>query len=275
VPYEGPEVAVSYNKTNMYAVDAHVAEIYDQVETHTEDVTLIRTLIGEPRKLRIQEPFCGTGRILIPLALDGHDLVGVDQAKAMLDRARAKVERLLEDVQRRITLVEADVTSAEWPRDFDLVVLGGNCFYELATPGEQKGCIASAAASLNAVGYVYVDNNHMEGDLDESWRKLGVTHGAFPTGTCSDGARVETTNETVWYDAPRRLVRFRRSTRVKLTDGATIGKEYVQQKHPVSATEVRMWLEAQGFTVERTFGDRDGNPFTMDSGRAIFWARKG
>ena len=265
---------MSYNETNMYDVEPHVAEIYDQVETYADDVELIRGLIGERGPLRILEPFCGTGRILIPLALDGHEIVGLDQAREMLDRARMKIEPAPEEVRRRVTLTEADVTSAEWPRGFDLVVLGGNCFYELATPGEQEGCIASAAASLNAGGYVYVDNNHMEGNLDEPWREPGVTRGAFPTGTCSDGTRVESTNETVWYDAPRRLVRFRRSTQVTLPHGTSIEKEYVQQKHPVSAAEVRTWLEAHGFVVERTYADRAGNPYSEESGRAIFWARK-
>ncbi|MCC7352765.1 MAG: class I SAM-dependent methyltransferase [Anaerolineae bacterium] len=257
----------------MYDVDPHVAEIYDQVETYTNDVELIRNLIGGRGLLRILEPFCGTGRILIPLACDGHEMVGLDQARGMLARAREKIGRLPAEVQRRITLAEADVLRDEWPRRFDLVVLGGNCFYELATPAEQEHCIVSAAASLRPGGYLYVDNDHMEGDLDESWQKGGVSQG-FPTGLCADGTRVESTTEAIWWDAPRRLIRFRRCTKVTLPDGKIIKKEYVQQKHPASAVEVRAWLESHGFTIERTCGDCAGNPYTEASGRAIFWARK-
>jgi len=65
---------VSYNTTNAYDIEPHIAEIYDQVETYTDDLYLIRRLIGGRVPLRILEPFCGTGRILIPLALDGHTL---------------------------------------------------------------------------------------------------------------------------------------------------------------------------------------------------------
>jgi SAM-dependent methyltransferase len=256
----------------MYDVELHVAEIYDQIETHTDDVALIRRLIEGRGPLRILEPFCGTGRILIPLALDGHEIVGLDQAQGMLDRARVKIERLPGDVQRRITLTRADVVDEEWPRGFDLVLLGGNCLYELATPEEQGGCFASAAASLNPGGYVYVDNDHMEGELDPSWQRSGVASGAFPTGTCADGTRVESTSEAIWWDAPRRLIRFRRRTRVTLPEGSVVESEYVQQKHPVSAVEVQTWLEAHGFVVERMYGDRAGNRYTDASGRAIFWA---
>jgi hypothetical protein len=59
---------LSYNATNMYDVDAHVAEIYDQVDTQTGDIALLRGFLGPARGLRILEPFCGTGRILIPPA---------------------------------------------------------------------------------------------------------------------------------------------------------------------------------------------------------------
>lgn len=264
---------MNYDETNMYDIEPHIAEVYDQSETYTDDIELIRNLIGERSTLRILEPFCGTGRILIPLALDGHDLVGLDQAKVMLARARAKVRQLAWEVQRRITLAEADVIREEWPKGFDLVILGGNCFYELATPQEQEGCILSAGASLNPGGHVYVDNDHMEGDLDESWQKSGVRKG-FPTGTCVDGTYVESSIETIWWDARRRFVKFRRSTRVTLREGSIIEKEYVQQKHPVSAVEVQTWLEAHGFVIERLYGDRAGSPYTETSSRAIFWAKR-
>ena len=173
------------NDTNMYDIESHVAEIYDQVETCTDDVELLRKLIGGRGPLRILELFCGTGRILIPLALDGHELVGVDQATGMLDRAQVKIDKLPADAQKSIILVKANVRTEQWPRGFDLVILGANCFYELATPQDQEHCILSAASSLKAGGYVYVDNNHMEGELDKSWQKSGVELG-FPTGTCVD-----------------------------------------------------------------------------------------
>jgi hypothetical protein len=70
------------------------------------------------------------------------------------------------------------------------------------------------------------------------------------------------------------LARFRRVTKVTLPDGNTAEREYVQQKHPVSAVEVRAWLKTHGFTVEQVYGDRSGSPYTEGSPRAIFWAVK-
>jgi SAM-dependent methyltransferase len=257
-----------------YEADPHVAEIYDRHETQVDDIELIRTLIAGRGPWRVLEPFCGTGRIFIPLALDGHEIVGLDRSEVMLDRARAKIAALPPESQRRIALSQCDVLATQWPAEFDLVLLGGNCFYEFSSPEEQEDCIERAEASLRPGGFVYVDNDHMEGELDPSWRVPGERKTRFPEGVCADGARVEGTTETVGFDAPKRLWRARRTITVSFPDGRVTRLEYVHQKHPVSFDEVRGWLEAHGFAVERTFGDRAGNPYTPASDCAIFWARK-
>ena len=206
----------------------------------------------------------------------------------MLEHARRKLTRLPREIQSRVTLRQADVVSDEWPSGFDLVVLGGNCLYELATPEEQEHVIRSAAASLKPGGYVYLDNDHMEGDLAPSWQVPGVRSG-FPTGRCADGILVESTIETIWFYIPARLAKFRRTTRIHLPEnsagenaraldniaasGKVIEMEYILQKHPVSFGEVQTWLEGSGFVIEKTFGDRAGNPYAPASERAIFWAR--
>ncbi len=257
-----------------YDLDPHVAEIYDQLTTATEDLALIRRLIGSRKGLHILEPFCGTGRLLIPLALDGHVVVGLDRAQGMLSRARRKMGALPPEVQQRIALFQCDVLRDAWPSGVDLVILGGNCLYELATPEEQARVIASAAAALRPGGHLFVDNDHMEGGLDRSWYDPPVRERVFPTGECADGARVESRWEVVWYDAPRRLIRFLRQTRISLPDGSIMDGECIQQKHPVSAVEVTNWLASQGLTVEHMLGDYEGHPYRDSSPRAIFWATR-
>lgn len=257
----------------MYDLDPHIAELYDQQETYHDDVELIQKLIGPYGPRRILEPFCGTGRILIPLALAGHTVVGLDRSAAMLARARSKLAQLPPSVQQRITLIEAHVVHDPWPSDFDVVILGGNCFYELATAEEQQACIAAATTALRAGGFLYVDNGHMEGDLDPAWQSAQPRPG-FPGGRCADGTVIESTLETIWYDAPQRLARFRRVTGITSPTGIVHQVESIQQKHPVSTGEVAAWLTGNGFIIEQHYGDRAGTPYQPTSNRAIFWARK-
>jgi SAM-dependent methyltransferase len=58
-----------------YELDPHIAEVYDQTENYTDDIALILRLLDDTGPLRVFEPFCGTGRILIPLAQTGHAVV--------------------------------------------------------------------------------------------------------------------------------------------------------------------------------------------------------
>ncbi len=266
---------MSMNKDNAYNMDAYVAEIYDQFETEMDDVALLRKLLAGRNRLRILEPFFGTGRIAIPLAQDGHQVTGIERSTYMIERARSKIAELSEETAGRITILEGDVLVTHWPVGFDLVLLGGNCFYELGSGDEQERCIALARASLKPDGHVYVDNNHMEGELDVSWRQPpGMAGKSFPQGTCTDGTQVQGTTEMIWYDVPGRLVRYRRTVTVTTPDGKVTRREWMEQCHPPSKVEVASWLEKHGFKTEELYGDRLGNPYTDDSGRAIFWATR-
>ncbi len=163
--------------------------------------------------------------------------------------------------------------SEEWPQDFDLVVLGGNCLYELATPEEQEKCIHSAQRSLKPDGYIYLDNDHMEDDLDSSWYQSGIEDNCFHTGKCSDGTTLRGSREVIWYDAPKRLVRFRRTVEIISPDGKRTRKEWIEQKHPPTTVEMKAWLIKYGFAVENLWGNRDRSPYTDESVRAVFWAK--
>lgn len=257
--------------SNMYDIETYIAEIYDQIENNLDDVSLIKKHL-DSKKMNILEPFCGTGRITLPLAKDGHKIVGIDSAKGMLDCYRRKLKstgKIFENVE----LIQNNVLDDEWPKGFDLVILGGNCFYELSSQHEQELCIERAYKSLNASGYIYVDNDHMEGELHPNWQENGVVRKSL-CGVTQDGSIVETTRETIWYDVKQRLAKFQRRARVTKTTGEIIESEYIQQKHPVSTYEVQSWLEKHGFEIIKKYGNRKGETYSDHSPRAIFWAHK-
>jgi len=261
------------DKGTASAVERYLAELYDtDGATETDDVDYLRGLLAGREPLRILEPFCGTGRVLVPLAQDGHELVGMDNSEAMLERAATKIAHLPPEAQARVTLLQADVTHEPWPESFDLVLLLCNCFLELATPEEQEGCLASAARALRPGGYIFVDHDSMEGELSPGWRKPGL-HGGRPL-TCADGTLILFFGETIWYDAPQRLHRSHRYTYALFPDGRAHLLDIIRQKHPVSAQETQSWLPKYGFLIERiTNGARDV-PWKPGDGRVTFWARK-
>ena len=64
----------------------------------------------------------GTGRIAIPAAAMGHDVMGVDVNRPMLDRARLKSTAA--PLPGKLQLIEGDMSKIDLPhKDFDLVII--------------------------------------------------------------------------------------------------------------------------------------------------------
>lgn len=265
---------MSVNANNVYDMDAAIAEFYDLTETGTDDVDTLLRLVDGRSGLRILEPFCGTGRILLALAHAGHAVVGLDQSEVLLGRCRTKLASLPVDTQRRVDLIQADATAGNWPTGFDVVVLGGNWAYELATAEEQQACIAAAGQALTPGGHLFSDTDHMEGELDEAWQRRDGVKPCWPTGELTDGTKLDGWNETVWTDPAARLWRCRRGVKITFPDGTMRESVRSQQKHPVSGEELQAWMAAHGLVVEWHCGQHGTDrPYTPDAPRATFWAR--
>ena len=255
---------------SVYDIETYVADIYDQIVDYTNDIKLLQKLI-QHNKYKVLEPFCGTGRISISLLQDGHSLTGIDNAKGMLDWFELKLKKL--KTKHDVQLLCQNVLQQAWPTGFDLVVMGGNCFYELATAKEQEMCIKRAANSLKQGGFLFIDNDHMEGDLAPSWQDIGVTHKSL-CGIAQDGSTVETTRKTVWFDIKNRLTKIERYSKIVKPSNEVIEASSIQQKHPVSSREVKEWLQKHGFKILKHYGNYNCEPYQDSSARAIFWAVK-
>ncbi len=75
--------------------------------------------IAKGRRFNIVEPGIGTGRISLPLAAAGHQVVGVDISRPMLDACVRKATALR--ISERVTLIEGDAIALPCDDDsFDL-----------------------------------------------------------------------------------------------------------------------------------------------------------
>lgn len=93
------------------------AALYDhEYKRRREDVRWYRDLAAQLAQdrpatevpLRILELGCGTGRLLVPLARDGHHVVGVDRSQPMLARCRTRLQAAGRAARARAQLVRAD-----------------------------------------------------------------------------------------------------------------------------------------------------------------------
>ena len=79
------------------------ARVYDAIwEGEYDDLPFYSWLLGAPRG-RLLELGCGTGRILLPLAMEGWKCDGIDTSPEMLEICRRKTagENLAVNLQRQ------------------------------------------------------------------------------------------------------------------------------------------------------------------------------
>ena len=103
--------------------------------------------IGGP----ILELACGTGRLTIPLARDGHDIVGLDASSAMLRSAKSKTDGL------DIMFVHSDMRNFDLGRRFPLIILSCNSLAHLTSNEDLKAGLDRVAKHLAPGGVFAFD----------------------------------------------------------------------------------------------------------------------
>src|SRR6185295_2933735 len=98
------------NLDSGYDSYAFVADLYDHVGPYRSrpDVAFF---LNEAVNAAgpVAEIGCGTGRVLIPIARAGIEIVGIDSSPRMLNVCRERLDREEQAVQSRVRLVQADM----------------------------------------------------------------------------------------------------------------------------------------------------------------------
>jgi SAM-dependent methyltransferase len=112
-------------------------------------VAVLVDLAGEGPVLELG---IGTGRLALPLAGTGLDVVGVEASELMVDQLRAKPGG------ERIPVSIGDFADVRVPGGFSLVVLAFNTIFALPTEDAQVACFVNAARHLVPGGRFVVDS---------------------------------------------------------------------------------------------------------------------
>jgi SAM-dependent methyltransferase len=214
---------------------------------------------------------CGTGRLLLPLARAGFEITGVDVSGEMLRVADDKAAALNRATARRIELVQADVRTLVLPQRFRLAFIAFNSFLHLTSLQDQLQALRAWHQALVPGGLlaIDVDNPHpqplaeIDGRVELQNRWLDPATGA-----------------TVLKQVSRTLDAGRQMQHVVfIYDEVFPGGEVKRTLAPFDARylhrfEGELLLDKAGFALEQVYGSYDLDPYTGDSDRMIFVARR-
>lgn len=147
-----------------------VARFYDHPSLHVEvydalfvdgvpggdDVAFFRRLAlesGGP----VLELGAGTGRVAIPIAAAGVEIVGLDRSRAMLAMANRKRAALPHEVRRRLRFVEGDMAHLRLGRRFGFVFAAFRVWMALLEVADQRRALAGIRRHLRPGGTLAID----------------------------------------------------------------------------------------------------------------------
>jgi SAM-dependent methyltransferase len=254
---------------------ASIADLYDSVTLY-RDRPDVAFFVEEARGAggTVLEVGCGTGRVLIPTARAGVEIVGLDLSSHMLQVCRDRVAREPEEVRSRVRLVQADMRSFGLARTFALITLPFRPFQHLTTVEDQLSCLASIHRHLESGGRLVLDlfNPSLEALVQDN---LGREAGEEPEFTTPDGRRVTRWHRIVSRDGFHQVNQVELIYYVTHPDGR---KERLVHAFPMRYLfryEAEHLLVRSGFEVEALYADYDRSPYgSKYPGDLIFVARK-
>ena len=207
---------------------------------------------------RVLELACGSGRLTIPIARTGIEILGADLSASMLEAARRKAAA--EGVT--VEFLQADMRGFDLPGPFSTILIAGNSLLHLLSAEGLKSCLASVRRHLSPGGRLVFDVANpnvalLARDSDRRWPVLTVPH----------PERGEITiEEMVSYDSAAQV---RHVNWFLSAPGAPDFRTIRYSLRMIFPQELLLLLDAAGFRLEARYGEFGREPFGPGSPRQV------
>ncbi|MEI2465203.1 class I SAM-dependent methyltransferase [Niallia taxi] len=210
---------------------------------------------------------CGTGRVTIPLAKNGYNLVGVDINEGMLAHAKKKAANL----NLQIRWIEQDCTQLDLCIKSNLVYSVGNSFQHFLTNESQDGLLTSINKSLEVEG-LFIFNTRfpsveelLQPSTEEYWK-------SYTDNETLNTVDLFTISE---YDSLKQIQHYTTIRKYKNNAGEIIKEKRTNiSLRYVFPQEMERLLFAFGFEILHQYSDWNETPITNDSYELIYVCRK-
>ena len=243
------------------------AEIYDSVFSYVnEDIPFyvdeaVRS--GGP----VIELGCGTGRVAIPIALSGIDVVGLDSSTLMIERAREKAEQI---GVSNLKLVQADMIDFKFDDKFPLAIVPFHGLLSLLSLKDIERTLLNIRRHLTPEGKlifdIFVPDLNMmvqEGDVPYHFRDVTDPN---------TGRRLVIWNQAS-YDSHSQIMSIRSTIEELDRSGRVENKMYRDfTLRYIFRWEMHYLLRACGYDILELYGDFRRQEFDENSTEMVWVA---
>ena len=151
------------------------AEFYDVVQPALDDLPFYEYLIGKfggP----ILELGCGSGRLLIPLAAKGYNIVGLDKSSDLLKVLERKISVNFNHLRNKIVLVEADMRNFQLSTSFSVIIIAMDTFQILSKKEDRIDALKCVFNHLKGNGIVIIDISPTKPKTTKTLPTLNLFH---------------------------------------------------------------------------------------------------
>jgi SAM-dependent methyltransferase len=253
---------------------APIAELYDHVVLYRDrpDVGFFveaARAAGSP----VLEIGCGTGRVLMPVARAGIDIVGLDASPSMLAVCRERLGAESESVRRRVTLVVGDMRAFELGRRFTLATIPFRPFQHLVTVEDQLACLGTIRRHLVPGGRLILDLFNPSLDYLAT-RPVGPEFPEEPGFSMPDGRQVSRSFRIVSHDRANQINQVELIYYVTHPDGREERLVHAFPMRYLFRFEAEHLLARAGFEIEHLFAGYDRSAYgSIYPGELVFVAR--
>ncbi|TWU41395.1 Cypemycin methyltransferase [Novipirellula aureliae] len=159
------------------------------------------------KPVRLLEPGCGSGRLVVALARRGYSVTGVDLSQPMLDYLRKRLARQKLTAQ----VVLGDMRKMSFRSRFDAAFCTFNTFRHLTTEADAIAHLNNVADQLHAGGIYILGLHCIPLDAEEeSTERWTAAHG---------GTKVHVTLRVIEFNRKKRIETLRASIKAETRSG--------------------------------------------------------
>lgn len=233
------------------------AEFYDmEFADRRHEIPFFRKLAREAGG-PVLEVACGTGRITIPIALDGVEIAGLDISRPMLERARVHGAK----AGVSISWVEQDCREMRLDQPFSLIFSATNAMQHLLDVESAHAFLCAARKALRPGGRLVID---VFNPVLTKLLKTPADRHMLKTLPHAKGGEIAVEVESS-YRADTQILHFDLHY---IRGGAVLKTKQVNMRvfFPQELLALCQW---SGLRVLERFGDYDGSLFTAESPKQI------